>query len=68
MLQEKNELVDTLKSKIKESRSRKSSADIKRSREQKSFIGDGDYSHLELTELNEAIESLEMQIIKEFEE
>jgi hypothetical protein len=56
---EKNEMIESLKNKLKESRTLKNSVDIKRSREsKKSFIGDGDFSHLELNELNEAIENL----------
>lgn len=67
ILVEKNQIIDSLKSKLKQSRTRKNSLQIKKSREtRKSFIGDGQYSHLELTELNEAIQNLEMQIIKEF--
>lgn len=49
-------MIETLKNRLKESRTIKNSVDIKKSREsKKSYIGDGDYSHLELNELNEAI-------------
>lgn len=55
IVQEKNEVIEGLKAKLKESIARKSSMEMRRSKENKSFIGDGEYSHLELNQLNEAI-------------
>lgn len=47
MLVEKNEVIEGLKNRLKESRNNRTSGDIKKSREsKKSFIGDGDLSHL----------------------
>ena len=48
IVQEKNEVIEGLKAKLKESIARKSSMEMRRSKENKSFIGDGEYSHLEL--------------------
>lgn len=58
-LAQKDEVIHGLTQQLQESRVRRPSAEARKSRESsKSFIGDGDYSRMELSELNQAIQNL----------